>query len=138
MQLESPAKDRTALHQGGRSDLEVASGARSSRSRAACQRSWACVLHFGQFRFRHVVGELSIACLTVTPQRPPHLDDQARPREAEAEVVAFVVCEAIGLNAQDSADCSQLFSGDEAALVESLDHVERAGADFLLAITSRK
>jgi hypothetical protein len=61
-----------------------------------------------------------------------------RAREAEAEVVAFVVCEAIGLNARDSADYVQLLSGDEAALVESLDHVERASADFLSAITSRK
>lgn len=61
-----------------------------------------------------------------------------RAREAEAEVVAFVVCEAIGLNVQDSAGYIQLLSGDEAALVESLDHVERSTAAFLSAITSRK
>ena len=71
-------------------------------------------------------------------QRDRRTETTKRAREAEAEVVAFVVCEAIGLNAQDSADCIQLFSGDEAALVESLVHVERASADFPSAITSRK
>jgi len=57
-------------------------------------------------------------------------------RETEAEAVAFVVCEAIGLKANNSADYIQLYSGDKETLTESLEHVQRASADILAAITS--
>jgi len=57
-----------------------------------------------------------------------------RVRETEAEAVAFVVCEAIGLKAQNSADYIQLYSGDEETLAESLEHVQRASAEILAAI----
>ncbi|MFZ0821207.1 MAG: ArdC-like ssDNA-binding domain-containing protein [Candidatus Acidiferrales bacterium] len=56
-------------------------------------------------------------------------------RETEAEAVAFVVCEAIGLKAQNSADYIQLYSGDKETLEESLGHVQRASAEILAAIT---
>jgi len=59
-----------------------------------------------------------------------------RVRETEAEAVAFVVCEAIGLKAQNSADYIQLYSGDKETLAESLEHVQRASAEILAAITS--
>ena len=36
-----------------------------------------------------------------------------RVRETEAEAVAFAVCEAIGLKAENSADYIQLYSGDK-------------------------
>jgi len=42
-----------------------------------------------------------------------------RVRETEAEAVAFVVCEAIGLKAENSADYIQLYSGDKDTLAES-------------------
>jgi antirestriction protein ArdC len=56
-------------------------------------------------------------------------------RETEAEAVAFVVCEAIGLKAQNSADYIQLYSGNKETLAESLEHVQRASAEILAAIT---
>ena len=56
-------------------------------------------------------------------------------RETEAEAVAFVVCEAIGLKAQNSADYIQIYSGDKETLAESLEHVQRASAEILAAIT---
>jgi len=57
-------------------------------------------------------------------------------RETEAEAVAFVVCECVGLRAQRSADYIQLYSGDAETLAESLEHVQRASAEILSAITS--
>lgn len=56
-------------------------------------------------------------------------------RETEAEAVAFVVCEAIGLKAQNSADYIQLYSGSKDTLAESLEHVQRVSAEILAAIT---
>ena len=56
-------------------------------------------------------------------------------RETEAEAVAFVVCEAIGLKAESSADYIHLYSGDKDTLAESLEHVLRASAEILTAIT---
>ncbi len=56
-------------------------------------------------------------------------------RETEAEAVAFIVCEAIGLKAQNSTDYIQLYSGDKETLAESLEHVQRASAEILAAIT---
>jgi N-terminal domain of anti-restriction factor ArdC len=57
-----------------------------------------------------------------------------RVRETEAEAVAFVVCEAIGLKAQNSADYIHLYSGDKETLAESLEHVQRASAEIVAAI----
>jgi hypothetical protein len=59
-----------------------------------------------------------------------------RVRETEAEAVAFVLCEAIGLKAENSADYIQLYSGDKETLEESLEHVQRASAEILTAITT--
>jgi len=56
-------------------------------------------------------------------------------RETEAEAVAFVVCEAIGLKAENSADYIQLYSGSQDTLAESLEYVQRASAEILAAIT---
>ena len=57
-----------------------------------------------------------------------------RVRETEAEAVAFVVCEAIGLTASNSVDYIHLYSGDKETLTESLEHVQRASAEILTAI----
>jgi hypothetical protein len=57
-----------------------------------------------------------------------------RVRETEAEAVAFIVCEAIGLSASNSVDYIHLYSGDKDTLAESLDHVQRASAEILAAI----
>jgi antirestriction protein ArdC len=58
-----------------------------------------------------------------------------RVRETEAEAVAFVVCEAIGIKAGNSADYIQLYSGDKETLAESLEYVQRASSEILAAIT---
>ena len=56
--------------------------------------------------------------------------------ETEAEPVAFLVCGAIGLEADNSADYIQLYSGDKDTLTESLEHVQRVSAEILAAITA--
>jgi len=58
-----------------------------------------------------------------------------RVRETEAEAVAFVVCEAVGIRAENSADYIQLYSGDKETLTESLEYVQHASSEILAAIT---
>lgn len=69
-------------------------------------------------------------------QQERRTEKTKRVRETEAEAVAFVVCEAIGLKANNSADYIQLYSGDKETLTESLEHVQRASTEILAAITS--
>jgi len=72
---------------------------------------------------------------SILHQNTRRTETTKRVRETEAEAVAFVVCEAIGLKAQNSADYIQLYSGDKETLEESLEHVQRASAEILAAIT---
>jgi len=55
-------------------------------------------------------------------------------RETEAEAVAFVICEAIGLKANNSVDYIHLYSGDKETLVSSLEYIQRTSAEILSAI----
>jgi hypothetical protein len=58
-------------------------------------------------------------------------------RETEAEAVAFVVCQAIGLDAVRSAsEYIFLYSGNKELLAESLEHIQRASAEITAAITT--
>jgi hypothetical protein len=58
-----------------------------------------------------------------------------RVRETEAEAVAFVVSEAIGLEAmRSSSEYISLYSGDRDLLIESLEHIQRASAEIITAI----
>ena len=58
-----------------------------------------------------------------------------RIRETEAEAVAFVVCQAIGLETGTaSADYISLWNGDAAVLLESLEIVQRAATEIITAI----
>jgi hypothetical protein len=57
-------------------------------------------------------------------------------RETEAEAVAFVVCEAIGLKARNSADYIHLYSGSKETLGASLECIQRTSAEILAAIAS--
>jgi hypothetical protein len=58
-------------------------------------------------------------------------------RETEAETVAFIVCQSIGLEATSAcADYIQLYDGNAALLLESLTHVQRAATQILGAIDS--
>ena len=59
-------------------------------------------------------------------------------RETEAEAVAFVVCNAIGLqNGTSSADYIQLWHGDANLLRESLEAVQQTAAVILGAIAPK-
>src|SRR6266576_2218626 len=59
-------------------------------------------------------------------------------RETEAEAVAFVICNAIGLqNGTSSADYIQLWHGDANLLRESLEAVQQTAAVILGAITPK-
>ena len=59
-------------------------------------------------------------------------------RETEAEAVAFVVCQSIGLQTGSaSADYIQLWNGDAKLLAESLEVVQRTAAVILGAISPR-
>ena len=53
-------------------------------------------------------------------------------RETEAEAVAFVVCQSIGLEVSTaSSDYIQLYRGDTQTLAQSLDRIQRAAAEIL-------
>ena len=56
-------------------------------------------------------------------------------RETEAEAVAFVVAQGVGVNAAQSASYIQLYHGDAALLTESLAAVQRVSALILSALT---
>ena len=77
-------------------------------------------------------GARNGACLLHMQER--RAETTKRVRETEAEAVAFVICEAIGLKAAGSADYIQLYSGDKETLAESLEHVQRASSEILAAI----
>jgi antirestriction protein ArdC len=58
-----------------------------------------------------------------------------RSRETEAEAVAFVVCQAIGLETGSAAqDYIQLYEGDAKLLTESLEHIQLTATRILNAI----
>jgi len=58
-------------------------------------------------------------------------------RETEAEAVAFVVCQAIGLDCSTaSSDYIQLYRGDQDTLAESLDYIRNIASEIIAAITS--
>jgi len=71
-----------------------------------------------------------------------HLDPANRPkektvREAEAEAVAYVVCEGIGLDGNTaSSDYIQLYDGDKKTLMQSLERIQRTAAEILGAVTA--
>jgi antirestriction protein ArdC len=58
-------------------------------------------------------------------------------RETEAEAVAFVVCQAAGLEScTASSDYIALYSGDGKTLTESLERIQKTAAEILAAITA--
>jgi len=62
-----------------------------------------------------------------------------RTRETEAEAVAFVVCNAIGLETGSAAqDYIGLYGGDAKLLGESLEFVQRTATQILNAISGDK
>jgi antirestriction protein ArdC len=62
-----------------------------------------------------------------------------RSRETEAEVVAFVVCQAIGLETGSAAqDYIQLYEGDAKLLTESLGHIRRTASRILNVVGAKE
>ena len=56
-------------------------------------------------------------------------------RETEAEAVAFVVCNGIGLDTNSaSSDYIQLYNGDKKTLMQSLERIQRTAAEMLAAV----
>jgi antirestriction protein ArdC len=70
-----------------------------------------------------------------------HQDPANRPkdktvREAEAEAVAYVVCQGVGLDANTaSSDYIQLYNGDKKTLMASLERIQRTAAEILEGVT---
>lgn len=57
-------------------------------------------------------------------------------RETEADAVAFVVCQAIGLDTgTTTADYIQLYNGDTDTLAASLDYIQKTAAEIIAAIS---
>lgn len=60
-------------------------------------------------------------------------------RETEAEAVAFVVCQAIGLDANSSAsDYIKLYDGKKETLIESLEQIQRTAGEIIRGITPQE
>ncbi len=57
-------------------------------------------------------------------------------RETEAEAVAFVDCEGVGLAATSSVDYIHLYDGNKETLAASLERIQHTSAEILTAITS--
>lgn len=58
-------------------------------------------------------------------------------KETEAEAVAFVVCQGIGLDVNTAgSDYIQLYDGDKKTLLESLERIQQTAADILAAVTA--
>jgi len=56
-------------------------------------------------------------------------------RETEAEAVAYVVCQGIGLDVNTaSSDYIQLYNGDKKTLMQSLERIQRTAAEILAAV----
>ena len=72
---------------------------------------------------------------SILHQQERRAETTNRVRETEAEAVAFVVSEGIGLKAENSADYIHLYSGDKETLAEWLALVQRASLEILAAIT---
>ena len=73
-----------------------------------------------------------------------HQNDAAREqsrtvRETEAEAVAFVVCQAVGLEARSSAtDYIHLYDGDKKTLMASLGRIRATAVEIIAGITQQE
>ena len=80
-----------------------------------------------------LVHECAHEALHWDPER--RKETTKRVRETEAEAVAHVVCQALGLDSIDHcADYIQLYNGDAEVLAKSLDHVQKSAAQILEGI----
>jgi hypothetical protein len=69
-------------------------------------------------------------------QEPSNRPKERTVREAEAEAVAYVVCQGIGLDVNTaSSDYIQLYDGDKKTLMASLERIQRTAGEILEAVT---
>ena len=60
-------------------------------------------------------------------------------RETEAEAVAFIVCQAVGLDTNSAArDYIQLYQGDRDTLTESFQRIQQTGAEIIEGLEGEK
>jgi antirestriction protein ArdC len=86
--------------------------------------------------FSVLVHELSHEMLHQDPADRPQ---EKTVREAEAEAVAYVVCQGIGLDVNTaSSDYIQLYDGDKKTLMQSLERIQRTAAEILEAVTAKR
>ena len=70
-------------------------------------------------------------------QDPADRPEEKTVREAEAEAVAYVVCQGIGLDVNTaSSDYIQLYDGDKTTLMQSLERIQRTAAEILGVVTA--
>ena len=82
--------------------------------------------------FSTLAHEYAHSALHFDDRRP---DSTKRVRETEAEAVAFVVCDAIGLETGSAAqDYIALYNGDAELLLESLEYIQKAAGQILDAL----
>jgi hypothetical protein len=81
--------------------------------------------------FNSLAHEVAHSLLHFTERRG---ETTKRVRETEAEAVAFVICEAIGLKANNSVDYIHLYSGNNETLAVSLECIQRTSAEILAVI----
>ena len=82
--------------------------------------------------FSVLVHEL---CHEILHQNPANRPKDKTVREAEAEAVAYVVCQGIGLDVNTaSSDYIQLYDGDKKTLMQSLERIQRIAAEILGAV----
>jgi len=82
-----------------------------------------------------LVHELSHEVMHFSPER--RAETTKTIRETEAEAVAHVVCQALGLDTlEHSADYIQLYNGDADVLAKSMDHIQKTAAKILEGIRS--
>lgn len=68
-------------------------------------------------------------------QAPGNRSKEKTVREAEAEAVAYVVCQGIGLDVNTaSSDYIQLYDGDKKTLMQSLERIQGTAAEILEAV----
>ena len=80
-----------------------------------------------------LVHELAHELLHCDPANRPK---EKKVREAEAEAVAYVVCQGIGLDVNTaSSDYIQLYDGDKKTLIASLERIQKTAGEILEAVT---
>lgn len=83
--------------------------------------------------FHVLTHEVAHSRLHFSPRRA---DTTKCIRETEAEAVAFVVSQSIGLETNSaSSDYVKLYSGDQDTLAQSLGHIQRVSTEILSGIT---